>query len=205
MLWRCAILVTTLWVSIAWISPVQRYPDVQPFTRTVPVPDVPAANVVIDLKSVRGVPVYQLQCHAAAYKGDPGFDYSGDFECRLTLLGAPGKYSNLLTEDAHQSRDWESRGRFFSESLRGECGQIPNFGIIREFRLRRMRLTLRLGHLAFNIDGKVKALTLTVTVAPDSQAVRPIAEVVPIPHTSRASECKLRHYFVDSVALERGR
>ena len=113
-----------------------------PVHRVFDVPDVSKASVSLDLKSTDGEPIYRIQCHSAGYTGDPGFDYSGDFECRLSMIGYDNTYSTLLTEDINQSRDWESRGRFFAADLRGKCAQIPEFGVTRSFQLRGMDLTL---------------------------------------------------------------
>ncbi len=168
----------------------QTYPEVGPLQRTVEVPDVGKANVSVDIRSVDGTPLYRLQCHSAGYTGDPDFDYSGDFECRLSSISDHDTYSTLLTEDAHQSRDWESRGRFFSADLRGACAHIAEFGANRTFKLRGMILTLQITDPKFTDIDKLRSLKLTVTVRPDPDAQRPIAEAVPLP-TGSPTECKL--------------
>lgn len=177
------------------------FPVVKPLRRTFLVPDVAKANVALDIESLKGVPLYHLQCHSAGYTGDPNFDYSGDFECRLSLIGQPNTYSTLLTEDAHQSRDWESRGRFFAADLRGACARIPEFGATRSFKLRGMDLTLGITDQKFTASGKLTSLVLTVTARADPRAQRSIAEVVPLPKTGVPAECKLRKYFVNHSAL----
>jgi len=150
------------------------------------------------LKTKEGKDLYTLQCHSAGYVGDPDFEYSGDFECRLSLSNQPNTYSTLLTEDINQSRDWESRGRFFSADLRGACAQIPEFGAVRNFRLRGMRLTLKIDPMF--LGDKLTSLKLTVTVASDPDAHRAIADIVTLPLTSPAS-CKIPEYFVDSLKM----
>jgi hypothetical protein len=181
------------------------YPAVKPVQRTFSIMDVPKANVSLDIESAGGEPIYHLQCHSAGYTGDPDFDYSGDFECRLSLIGQPNTYSTLLTEDAHQSRDWESRGRFFAAQLRSPCARIPEFGANRSFELRSMDLDLRITAPTFTEAGKLKSLRLTVTVRPDPKAQRPIAEVVPLPAAGTVPEsCGIRGDFVDYSALGKG-
>jgi hypothetical protein len=113
----------------------------------------------------------------------------------------PNTYSTLLTEDPHQSRDWESRGRFFAADLRGACAGIPQFGAIRSFRLRGMDLTLRVSDQKFAESGELESLALTVTVRPDAEASRPIAAMVPLPKTGVPPRCKIETYFVDPTAL----
>jgi hypothetical protein len=179
----------------------QSYPAVKPLQRAFMVSDVSKASVLFDIDALGSVPLYHLQCHSAGYTGDPDFDYSGDFECRLSLIGQPNSYSSLLTEDAHQSKDWESRGRFFAAELQGPCARIPEFGATRSFKLRDMDLTMGITDQKFTVDGKLSSLTLTVTVRPDPLAQRPIAEVVPLPKTGVPAGCGLRKYFVDYSSL----
>lgn len=114
----------------------QSYPAPAPIERTFNVPDVSKSNISLQIKARDGRDLYKLQCHSAGYVGDPDFDYSGDFECRLSLSNGQNVYSTLLTEDLNQSRDWESRARFFAADLRGECARIPEFGSARNFTLR---------------------------------------------------------------------
>jgi hypothetical protein len=165
------------------------YVLIQPAEKTFVVPEVSEADVVFLIKSDKGQPVYKLQCHSAGFTGDPDFDYSGDFECRLSSVGHFDKYSTLLTEDPHQDRDWESRGRFFASELREPCAQIPHFGAKRDFRLRGMNLTLEIIDQQFGEDAKLKSLRLRVTARPDASSQRPIAEVVPYPKNI-AGGCK---------------
>lgn len=173
------------------------YPPVTGIQRTFMVPDVAKANVSLEIDSTRGTPLYHFECHAAGYTGDPDFDYSGEFECRLSLIGQPNSYSTLLTEDAGQSRDWESRGRFFAAELRGPCAGIPEFGTNREFKLRGMDLSLQITDPTFTEDGKLGSLRVTVSVRPDRMALRSIAEVTPLPPDREVpAGCELRRYFV---------
>jgi len=189
----------SMWCFVATCVGAQSYPAVRPLHRTFDVPDVSKANVSLDINSVEGAPLYKLQCHSAGYTGDPDFDYSGDFECRLSSIRGRDRYSTLLTEDAHQSRDWESRGRFFSADLRSVCAHVPEFGANRNFKLRGMILALRITDPAFTEGGELISLKLTVIVSPDPRAQRPIAEIVPLPKGRIPAECKLHEYFVNPV------
>jgi hypothetical protein len=173
------------------------YPMVAPLREMLNFPEVSEANASVDLKSPAGVPLYRLQCHSAGYTGDPAFDYSGEFECRLSSLYETDRYSTLLTEDVHQSRDWESRGRFFSADLRGSCATVPEFGATRNFSLRGFVLTLRISDPEFSNNGKVTSLRLTVIVRPEPKAVTPIAQAIPVPKHGVPKECRLEQYFAD--------
>jgi hypothetical protein len=115
-------------------------------------------------------------------------------------VGQNDKYSTLLTEDAKQSRDWESRGRFFASELRGPCAEIPEFGATRDFRLRGMDIVLQITQPEFTAD-KLVSLKLTVTVLADEAARRSIAAIVPLPKTRVPAECKLQEHFVDFATL----
>lgn len=193
-MWLC-LLLAFWWVPLGFWA--QSYPAVSPLHRTFDVPDASKANVVLFIKSPAGKPLYKLQCHSAGYTGDPAFDYSGDFECRLSSVYRRDVYSTLLTEDVNQSRDWESRGRFFTAQLRGACARVPEFGADRNFKLRGMGLNLRVTDPAFTEAGKLRSLRLTVTVRSNPEARRPIAEIVPLPTKGVPSGCKLQQDFVN--------
>ncbi len=199
--WACITLMSSFGLLSSSRLGAELYPAVKPLQRAFVVSDVSKANVSFDIEATRGDPLYHLQCHSAGYTGDPDFDYSGDFECRLSLIGQPNSYSTLLTEDAHQSKDWESRGRFFAAELQGPCGRIPEFGATRSFKLRNMDLTLGITDQKFMVGGKLSSLTLTVTVRIDPRAQRPIAEIVSLPKTGVPVGCGLRKYFVDYSSL----
>jgi hypothetical protein len=183
-------------------SPAQSYPVVKAFQRMFDVSDVSKANVVLNIRSVQGSPVYKLQCHSAGFTGDPDFDYSGDFECRLSAIDGRDGYSTLLTEDSEQSRDWESRGRFFGVDLRDPCAGIPQFGATRSFELRGMDLTLQITHPVFTANGKLQSLKLTVNVKDNSNAQSQIAKIVPLPKDTPA-ECGMNEYFVNPATFSK--
>lgn len=180
------------WLCIG-CSGQDSFPEIMPIKRKFEIPSVAKGEVALTIKSRQGNPLYMLQCHPEGYSGDVDFDYSADFECRLISLYKPNTYSTLLTENQNQSRDWESRGRFFASDLRGGCEKVPQFGAVRGFRLRGMNLTLRISNPAF-ADDKLKSANLTVVVHPDKTATSPIAERVPVP-TAVPSGCRLKEHF----------
>jgi hypothetical protein len=178
----------------------ESFATVDPSEQILQVPDVTNADVSMLIRSTVAAPLYKLQCHSVGYTGDPDFDYSGDFECRLSSVGGHDTYSTLLTEDSRQSRDWESRGRFFSHSLQGPCAHVPQFGATRTFKLRGIKLTLQVIDPRFSVTEKLQSLKLRVVVQPDPSARRSIAEVVPFPSETVLRECQLEKYFVKSSA-----
>lgn len=183
-----------------WCAPAARsatgFPVVNSEEWTIRVPDVPKANVSVLILSSTKAPLYRLQCHSGGYEGDPDFDYSGDFECRLTSVGDHDQYSTLLTEDQNQNRDWESRARFFLVDIVGRCAQIPEFGSTRDFELRGMKLTLKIINPIIDKEGSLTSLELKVAVEPDPLAYRMIAAIVPLPK-SAPSQCMVDRYFPD--------
>lgn len=183
----------------------QSYPVVKPLRQTFDVTDVSKANIVLEIRSIDGSPIYKLRCHSAGFTGDPDFDYSGDFECRLSSIAEGDSYSTLLTEDSQQSRDWESRGRFFAADLRNSCADIPQFGATRSFELRGMDLGLRITDPKFTNRGNLQSLRLTVEVSPNPNAQRQIAKVVPLPKTGVPAKCKLNEYFIDPATFSKNR
>lgn len=148
-----------------------------------------AKNAYIDLYifSINGEKLYNLKCHNYLYEDDPDFDYSGEFECRMVSLYSKETVSTLLTENPMQSADWDSRARFFSFQLSGDCGKYPDYGLARNFRLRGMSINLKMsnisftesyiknGYSAFDYLG-LKAFTFQVAVEFDPDANTSIAE-----------------------------
>ena len=175
---------------------VTKWPKVEPIEKTFAFSDGQAAQIKLTVTSTEGKPVYALKCHTFAYEGDPSFDYSGDFECRLTSSREDDVYSTLLTEASDQSRDWQSRGRFLAEELEGACKNYPEFGATRHFRLRGMRVTLAIrdielknnstamkpSHLA---SPRFKSFKFNVQIEPDEGAVSGIAEPIPYDYPAR--------------------
>jgi hypothetical protein len=189
-----------LFLLASMVASAQSYPTPAKIEKMFSVSDVRKANISLHIKARDGRDLYTLQCHSAGYAGDSGFDYSGDFECRLILSNGQNMYSTLLTEDLDQSRDWESRGRFFAASLKGECAKVPEFGAVRNFKLRGMGLTLRISDPMFQ-GNKLVSLKLAVAVAPDPDAHRAIAAIVPFPKSEIPASCDLSKYFVNSTSV----
>jgi len=166
---------------------IHSWPVIQPLEKRLHFVDHHDMEGKLQIVGQNGAPLYLLECFLNAYgHEDRDFDYSGDFECRLTSLYSKETYSTLLTEDQDQTRDWQSRGRFFVEDLVGSCAEYPEYGRTRNFRLREMNLTLeikdfqiepgsRAKNAPWNRD-RIKELNLVVTVASDPTAATEIAE-----------------------------
>jgi hypothetical protein len=139
--------------------------------------------LALELFDREATPVYRLVCHTSHFEADREFSYSGDWECRLVPLNDKTPFSTLLTDDPKQSRDWQSRARFLVPELLGACGEWPDYGRVRSFSLRGMRLTLTVSgvEVAPNPAGaperssKLSAFQFTVDVTPDLMATSAIA------------------------------
>ena len=198
LIWVC---VLSAWCCASESQADPKYPRIAPLERVLDVPSVEKANVNVIIKSIQGRPAYKIQCHSSNYGAASGFDYSGDFECRMIPAEGATKYSTLFTEDPEQSRDWESRARFFSADLQGDCARIPEFGSTRDFKLRGMMVTLQVLQPAFDLNGVLDSLKLKINVRPYPSAQRPIAAAVPFP-ASPPSQCKIAQYFPSPSPLK---
>ncbi len=143
------------------------------------------AAIELDILGVDGEGKYRLECHNYLYEEDQCFDYSGEFECRLVSLYSAEKYSNLLTENPEQSADWDSRARFFSNEVVGECAEFPDYGKKRSFRLRGMLLSLEIKDVILHSKNIMKNSTdylllksfrFLINIRPDPDATSLIAE-----------------------------
>lgn len=152
--------------AATWIS-------VKPVTKTVYIADASTADFVLPIRSATGHVTYTLVCYGP--KSQPkanDFVYDGDFECRLTEASKmKSHYSTLLTDDPNQTRDWQSRGRFFGSELAGQCGEIPQFGRKRDFLLRGMRISLRIVDPTFTRKQELQSFTFSVSVQNDTDPI----------------------------------
>jgi len=160
----------------------------------------PAAEAALEvpLKDDRGYRTYSLECHTWVYgdrQSNPPFDYSGDFECRLTALYEwDSSNPSLLIEHSDAHTDWESRARFLRKQIEGSCGAYRDYGTSREFRLRGFRLNLEMRDVKFSENSNpdkhrvysLQSFTFAYDVKPDDRARSAQAEPsqAPLPPTS---------------------
>jgi len=162
-----------------------KWPEVRPFNTRLHFSGHQLEKIRISGRD--GTPLYLLHCVSQAYneegrQGENDFDYSGDFECRLTSF-YDNRQNSLLKESLYTTRDWESRGCFHIIEMLGKCGDYPDYGRVRDFRLRGMDIRLSIlnlktkqvkdqnGHSA----EEMKSLDLEVRVESDSTAISEIA------------------------------
>jgi len=149
-----------------------------------------SASLDWNIRGTDGNALYRLMCHRRDFERDPEFTYSADFECRLKSLYSRNLYSTLLTDDYEQKQDWESRAGFDFAALVGACARYPEYGLVRDFLLRGMRLTLELLPLKLQPDesGTPKQFGVVAKVEPSS-VVSAIA--LPAPYARPQGDCNM--------------
>ncbi|MHB8425414.1 MAG: hypothetical protein ACYDB9_09725 [Gammaproteobacteria bacterium] len=173
------------------------WPAIRPMHRSYEFNRGADASLKLTIRGIDNKPLYDLECHSAGYS-DPDFDYSGDFECRLMPLYAQTRYSTLFTYDPQQSRDWESRARFLAVNLVGKCAKYPEFGLVRHFHLRGMKITLTMGNVKLSTPAKserehahtrsiIKSFRFHIRVQSDSKATSEID--IPVKQNPRYRKC----------------
>ena len=107
-----------------------------------------------------------------AYEEKTGMAFAGSFLCRLNAGAMPEDLS-LLQEDG--AAVWFSRGQFSADAVEGKCATYPEFGAVRNFHLRNIRLTITLRKIAFRPDGGFRRLNMHVEVRHDLEATGDVA------------------------------
>jgi hypothetical protein len=119
-------------------------------------------------------------------------DFSGDFQCALwAQKGGHIASGNLLADSSKDSQtsDWLfNRGRMLAIQLTDQCGTYPDYGLVRHFRTRGMRVTMEFGDLRWSISARQQRLeqfTVDLTVVPDSSAQSETSETLASPRPAR--------------------
>ena len=102
-----------------------------------------------------------------AYEEKTGMAFAGSFLCRLNAGDMPEDLS-LLQEDG--AAVWFSRGQFSEDDVKGKCATYPEFGAVRNFHLRKIRLTITLRKIALRPDGGFSRFNMLVEVRGDNNA-----------------------------------
>lgn len=101
-----------------------------------------------------------------------GINFVGPLSCQLGI-GTEFNGRTLLSEDA--SPIWHSRGQFHYNQLLGACSTYPEYGRIRNFRLRGMAITFTIEDLQ-ETNGEISTFLLTIKVQNDPNALTAKAE-----------------------------
>jgi len=157
-----------------------RWPKVLPLDKAYVISDPQHAVVKTKILGEAGQPLYLFVCRTWADESVPGVIYTDDLDCRLLEASWGEIEANLLLETPKVAA-WYSRGRMLAEQLAGDCANYPEYGRVRHFRLRGMRLTLEFDDVVFEHESvgarpRMKSYTLRLRVDPDTAALRDIAE-----------------------------
>lgn len=150
------------------------WPTIRPIDQKV---EVDLTRSLVDFRlpilSGHGRPLYWLRCLGGSTArldalGDhDGNNYVAPLACVL-VVQADGWNASLLSED--DAAVWYSRGQYHGNDLFGECGRYPEFGTLRHFRLRGMKITLSAENIVVRQHNDVTRFTLHVRVEPDPSA-----------------------------------
>ncbi len=188
---RDAAIVPTLLLGVIVLhesSQTRQWPPAAPLNQEFVFEDADHAKLTLQLSSPDNKPLYLLYCEGAGVKTkiNTESEFTGDFECRLSSLYSTERWSTLLSEKQH-TKVWESRGRFLADELYGKCADYPEYGRVRTFRLRGMRIRFELSNMVFargrrrgdTWDGiLLSSFHFRITVQPDQTAQSPIAESI---------------------------
>ena len=153
----------------------RHWPVIQPVHRRVLI-DLHSERIQIDvpIKAQDGKVVYTFACRGGSdrYLDTLPENWVGPLMCTLAE-GTRATETSLLSED--DSAAWHSRGQYRPEDLVGACGDYPEYGRHRSFRLRGMRVTLDAQDVSGDARG-VQSFVLAIDVAADSTATTPKAD-----------------------------
>lgn len=136
------------------------------------------------IDSLQGKPLYRFECADAEGSkrlGTASDVWSGDLECHLLSVNPEHPaYQSLLVSASDPSVS-AGRGVFLAYMLKNKCATYPDWGLVRQFRLRGMKVILSLSDVVYEPYSKqayyegIKAATLTIDVLPDPTATSSLA------------------------------
>ncbi|MFZ6816886.1 hypothetical protein [Undibacterium sp. Ji22W] len=130
-----------------------------------------------------GRALYELTCKNGDMDDDEDFNYSGLFHCRLSIVGASKSDSHsLLFEGRTATSDWDGRARFLLNDVLGACGAYSDWGSVRTFLVRGMRIILKIRNVVLiNESGepKAKSFSFFYELKPDKLAKSELAKISP--------------------------
>jgi hypothetical protein len=170
--------------SLGFQSQSRRWPTIQPLQAVFSIQDPDKAVIKTYIRDSKDTPLYLFVCRTGEDNSIPDIVYSNDLDCRLlpALLGEIE--DNLLVEEPNE-KAWFSRGHMVAQQLYGLCGSYPEYGLVRHFRLRGMRLTIEFFDVKFatmppplegSPSSRLSSYKLRLSVERDRFAKREIAE-----------------------------
>lgn len=137
-----------------------------------------------EIKSIDSEVRYWLICYSGSdsaldeLSSRTGINFVAPFACRLSLENEPFSEFSLLAENADIAY-WHSRGLFSFSEISSPCDSYPEYGNVRNFRLRGFMLTLTVNkvHQSENDRG----FLLNVNVKSDKFSLTDRAEPISVP------------------------
>jgi hypothetical protein len=140
----------------------------------------------LPLKGHTGKTLYTIFCRGGSTEyldslcDRTGVNYCGAL-CFFLVEGSPDETGslqsnwNLLCEDG--SAHWYSRGQIMDYSeLVGACGDYPEYGNLRHFRLRGLELTFQFKNITADDSGRATSFIAVISAHPDSTVTASITE-----------------------------
>jgi hypothetical protein len=156
------------------------WPKIRPFHYTTRV-DAKSRQIFFSfpIYNLSGGVEYTFACHGGSD------DYLGGLEktlgecivspmCFFLGKGPKDTIGGLLAEDAAAS--WHTRAQVRYESLLGACGNYPEFGRVRHFRVMAMQITVEFSNIQADSSGQVTFLDISVSGRRDPSVTSSFAE-----------------------------
>lgn len=172
-----------------------RWPAIVPLHATIDVSQY-APMAAFTIFGTNRKPTYLIECGTGAmndaHSGDNPRDdyvyyYSGDWDCGLKRVGEKRPVPPTLLAEGGEGRDvgWPNRGRFYAEELAGRCADYPEYGSVRHFLLRGMRISMSVTHVRTETPmperqtravARFLSFRFDLRVEPDPAATTPLAQ-----------------------------
>lgn len=178
------ILILTAAIPLMGSQPKPRgWPVIRPMQEVFEISEPDKAVVKTFVRDQKGSPLYLFVCRTGEDTSVPDVIYSNDLDCRLIPASHGEIEDNLLVEERNE-KAWFSRAHMIATQLYGECASYPEYGLVRHFRLRGMKLSMEFFDVTFAstppvLEGPPSAALasykLRLTVGRDPSATRDIA------------------------------
>jgi hypothetical protein len=159
-------------LSAAVLAAAVAWPQVAPWSRAFPIDLTrPLTTFNAPILARDGRRLYEISCVGGTIEGldrlsaQEGEDYIAPLSCNLADVRTGEQW--LLGEDG--TPHWHTRAQFHAEQLEGACARYPEFGLMRNFRLRGMKIRLQVSDVRKEA-GELRSLVLHVNVANDRSA-----------------------------------
>jgi hypothetical protein len=190
---RAATFLGLLLLGSPTTSPVRRpflWPQVVRLEVNYKFPIASQADVDLPISSSAGETLYRFRCL-------PDFPSKNGTIAGLGcyLIPANGhdeglESATLLNDNPEEQRIAHGRGQMWTDFVRGNCASYPEYGAERHFRLRGMKITVRMTDVKFGPNKEfqdsartvrtIASFELAVNVVPDRDAVSAVSEPISV-------------------------